>query len=179
MLTLYLALTESESDGRKFEKIYNLYKRMMLSAAYKILGDASLSEDCVHEAFIRILKNLSKLDEPESPRTRGFVMIVTENVAKSMYRKRGRVEVIELDDELAKPQNNSGNVDDRLNAEYIASLVARLPESLRQVLLLKILHELSDAEISTALGISNSAVRKRLQRAREQLRQLLGGDFFG
>ncbi len=179
MLAFYLTLTADESDGQKFEKIYNRYKRLMLSAAYEILGDTSLSEDAVHEAFIRILKNLDKVGEVDSPRTKGFVMIVTENVAKTMYRKRSKMQVVELSDELPQADDIADRVEGEMTAEYLASLIARLPERLRQVMLLKTLHNLSDNEVASALGISGSAVRKRLQRAREQLRTMMGGKMDG
>ena len=48
-----------------------------------------------------------------------------------------------------------------------------MPDTYREIIELKVVHDLSDKQIADVLGISNSAVRKRLQRAREILRNKL------
>ena len=95
MLTFYLALAQSDNDKDKFEQIYIRYRKLMLSVAYNILGDSELSEDAVHNAFMRILNHLDKLDDVDSPRTKGYVVIVAENVAKTMYTQRKRIVALE------------------------------------------------------------------------------------
>ncbi len=177
MLALYLLSLEGESEKGKFEKIYTLYKGLMLSRAYEILGDRELSEDAVHNAFIRILNNIKKIDEPESPRAKGFVMIVLENVAKTMYVKRKKEKIVELNDNIAESSNVEINTETKLTAELIARKIAELPEKHRDILVLKYLNSLNDKEIASALGISSAAARKRLQRAREGLRKLIGGEY--
>ena len=60
----------------------------MYYTAKRILNDAFIAEDAVHEAFVKIARNMNKIDDETSDRTRAFVMIVTENAAKDVYRKR-------------------------------------------------------------------------------------------
>lgn len=59
MLTLYLSLVELD-DQRKVEEIYIQYRQQMFYVACRILQDESLAEDAVHQAFLRIIDNLSK-----------------------------------------------------------------------------------------------------------------------
>jgi RNA polymerase sigma-70 factor (ECF subfamily) len=176
MLAFYLALAQDENDRDKFEQIYIKYRRLMLSAAYKILGDAELSEDAVHNAFMRILNNLGKLGEVDSPRTRSYVVIVAENVAKTMYMQRRRTVSLEDEELPGSVDDVASEYEDKSSAEYVAAVIARMPEKYGAVLILKYLNGLGDREIASSLGLSDAAVRKRLQRAREMLKTLLDVD---
>ena len=144
----------------------------MLSCAYDILRDSDLAEDAVHSAFLRVLKNLAKVGELDSPHTRSFLVIITENVAKSMYSKRKRQSAIPLEEAYSR-QDTGETPESSLNAKLLAEKIAALPEIYSRVMLLKYLNNLSDGEISSALAISQPAVRKRLQRARDLLRKSL------
>lgn len=170
-MLIYLALIDSDSDKDKFEQVYRTYKGLMLSCAYKILRDTSLAEDAVHTAFLRILNNLDKLGEVDDPRTKGFVVIVAENVAKTMYAKQHRMKVVSLEDSLEAPASVEEQSEAKLTAELLSRKIAALPEKYREVMLLRFLHNLSDKEVAASLGISSSAVRKRIERAREKLRR--------
>lgn len=179
MIALYLSLVENENDKEKFEEIYIRYKSLMLSRAYEILRDRELSEDAVHNAFIRILKNLEKLDETDSNRTKGFVMIVLENVAKTMYVKNRRQNIIELNENISEDTNVEIDTEKKLTAEFIAQKIAQLPDTYREIITLKYLHGLNDKEIASVLNISQTSARKRLQRSREKLKKLVGGEIYG
>ena len=70
-------------------------------------------------------------------------------------------------------------VDDRVSASTasrrLATALARLPEKLRDTLLLVAWGDLSYEEVATALGVPVGTVRSRVSRARSKLRQALGG----
>lgn len=174
MLQFYLTLVDGAEEKSKFEQIYIHYRALMLSRAYEILHDTGLAEDAVHNAFIRILQNIAKLDEVESPRTKGFVMIVTENVAKTMYAKNMRQKVVPLDENYRSSVNMAEAAEGKINAEYIAQKISKLPEQYSRVMILKYLNQLTNKEIASTLGVSETVVRKRLERARRELKRLLG-----
>lgn len=178
MLTFYLALA-GDNDKRLIEEIYLRYKNLMLNRAYEILRDKALAEDAVHDAFMRIIRNTDKLGSADSPRTKGYVVIVTENVAKTMYTKSHKQNVVELDEAEPAKENVAAQVEGKLTAQLIAQKIASMPDKYREVMLLKYLHNMSDKEISSSLGISQSAARKRIERARLLLKKLLGGDVDG
>ncbi len=177
MLTFYLSLTKSDNEKEKLELLYRKYKALMLNRAYEILRDGKLAEDAVHSAFLKVLKNLSKLDEVESIKTKAYIMVVLENTAKTMYTKEKIYMSSELSENIPDITNVQRDTEVKLTAEAAAEKIALLPEKYRDVLILRYINELNDKEIASALGISASAARKRLQRAREKLRKLLGGDY--
>ena len=87
MLFLFLSFrTENEKD--KFEFLYNRYKRLLLSKAYAVLSDYELAQDAVSEAFIRVYKNLRKLDDLESGKTAAYLVMITRNAALTLLNKQ-------------------------------------------------------------------------------------------
>gem|GEM_PF-4323344 len=58
MISLYLNIIDNEQDKDKFEQLYLTYKHDMYAVAYHILYNQFDAEDAVHDAFIRIAKNI-------------------------------------------------------------------------------------------------------------------------
>ena len=172
MLAIYLSMIDNEENQDKFEAVYLQYSDIMLNRAYNILGDFELAEDAVHNAFLRILKNLHKIDEVDDVQTRSFVFIIVDNVAKSMYNKEHRQVVIEYR-ELESKLNVQNIIEDRDAVRHILDKINSLPEIYRYVFFLKYFNNFSDKEIANALDISVPTVRKRLLRGKKLLTKLL------
>ena len=68
MIAIYLSLID-ENDMSRFEKIYYKYKNLLFYIANGILPDITDAEDAVQEAFIRIAKNMDKIEDTESVAT--------------------------------------------------------------------------------------------------------------
>lgn len=97
MLMLYMSLIETEEEKIKFEKIYVQYRKLMYVCAKEILCSDHLAEDAVHEAFLKITKYLDKIEFPCN-KTKRFVVIVVESVAKDIYRKEKRRMHLDLEE---------------------------------------------------------------------------------
>jgi RNA polymerase sigma-70 factor (ECF subfamily) len=80
----------SKEEKSVIEKIYIKTNKVLYGYAYDILKDKGLAEDAVHEAFIRLEKNLDKIDDPESRRTFNYMITIVENISKTMYMRRKR-----------------------------------------------------------------------------------------
>lgn len=172
MIAIYLSAIDNEKNQRKFEAVYLKYKNLMLNRAYDILKDFGLAEDAVHNAFLRILKNLHKIDDVDNIRTRGFVLVTVDNVAKSMYNKENRITVTDYE-ELESETSVEEIVEDKDAVLHITEAMNTLPEIYRYVFYLKYFNKFSDREIATALDIPVATVRKRLIRGKGLLINLL------
>lgn len=84
----YLALIEDESDKDKFERLYLNYRQTMFYAANRILHDTHLAEDAVHQAFLRVIDHLDKINENDGHKTRAFLVVIVEHLSIDLYRKR-------------------------------------------------------------------------------------------
>lgn len=173
MLFYYLSLLDTAEDKNQFEQIYTTYRNLMYYIAKKILKDDSLAEDAVHNAFIRIINHLDKLQDINSHKTKGFLVIVVENTARDIYNKR-KNDNISLDSfevELSDNQNLEESVIDRINITDLVKRIDSLPVMYRDVLMMRFIYEYSNKETSKILNISETNVRKRLERARQKLMQ--------
>ncbi|HOB19353.1 MAG TPA: sigma-70 family RNA polymerase sigma factor [Candidatus Atribacteria bacterium] len=176
MLPIYLSLIDTQEDRDKFEELYYKYRDLMYYVAFGILRDTYLAEDAVQAAFMRIINNLGKLDTENCHKTKAFVVIVVENVAKSMYSKRKKQSAVSFDElqyEVSDDANDLDNIINKLDVAEIVSKIKLLPETDRNILTLKYVYDMGNKEIADILNIKGAAMRKRLERARQRLSTLL------
>lgn len=188
MLPIYLALLETEEEKQKFELIYEKYRKLMHWIAKGILHDDSLAEDAVHEAFLRILKNLDKINKISCPQTKNFTVIIVRNVALGMLaeekKRRERESSIAQDSEEDGErswneyfENLSSGLDETpaevLKSELI-DMILSLPDWAKETIFLSAYYGMSTAEIGVAEGITTENAKKRLQRSRKLLAEKLG-----
>lgn len=157
------------SDKLEFERLYYDYRKLMKHIATDMLRDEFLAEDAVHEAFIKLTRHIKGVDESDRHKTKAFIVIIIKSVCLDMLRKDKQDKSFSLEE-----IDSMGFVDDesfkRLEVDDVYSVISSLSDTYREIIELKVVHNLSDKEIADILGISNAAVRKRLQRAREILR---------
>lgn len=170
-MLFYLALIDTPEDKNKFEKLYLSYQKTMFYVANRILKDKHLSEDAVHQAFSRIIDNLDKIEEINSHKTKGFIVIITENIAIDLYRKRKRETCISFDEIEIYIEDIAGTFPGFENE--IEQAIAKLPVNYLTVFKLKYSHGYSDKEISELLHITEANVRKRIERGKKKLTELL------
>jgi RNA polymerase sigma-70 factor (ECF subfamily) len=170
-MLVYLTLIDSEEDRRKFERIYTDYKQTMYYAAFRILKNIHDSEDAVHQAFIRLIDRMDKIDEGDRHKTRGFLVVITEHIAIDIYRKQKRQNCVSYDELEIFTPDDSAHAFDIENT--VVEAILKLPVNYSTVLRLKYSQGYSDAEIADILGISEENVRQRISRAKKKLSALL------
>ena len=62
-MLIYMSMIDSDEDKDLFEGLYLKYRKHMKYIALQILGDEYLAEDAVHNAFVKIAKNINKIVE--------------------------------------------------------------------------------------------------------------------
>lgn len=174
MLALYLAMAETDGGKKLIEEIYRRYRNLMYTVSYSILHSPAEAEDAVHEAFLRIIKNVSKLSDPGSDKTRAFAVVVVKNISLDVLRKKSRGEVMLSDYELLGEEIPSGEDDlSDLGAEVLKDALKKLPDVYYETLLLKVYYGCGTNELASLLGISQESAKTRLRRARQKLRKIL------
>lgn len=147
----------------KLERIYCLYQAPMLRLALRILGEEHDAEDAVHDAFESVTRNLDRLAAPEDPKTRGYVMVVTERKAIDLLRLRRKSAADELDE-------STGGVDfPSEDGNALARCMAKLPQRYREILLLRFVYGYSMRETAELMDVPFTTVGKLSQRAKERL----------
>lgn len=87
-MLIYLSLIDTEEEKNKFEQIYYKYKQLLFYVANKILNDEYLSEDAVHETFIKIAENISNISEAICPQTKSYIVIIVRNISLNILKKQ-------------------------------------------------------------------------------------------
>lgn len=154
----------------KLAQLYRLYRAPMCRLALRVLGNDQDAEDAVHDAFESISRNLGKLSEPESRKSRGYVMVVTERKAIDLLRVRKSRESVELDEDsvgIDFPAADGGG---------LAACMAKLPARYREILLLRFVYGYSMRETAELMDIPLTTVGKLSQRAKERLYELCRGE---
>ncbi len=170
-MLIYLSIIETEENKSKFEQIYNKYKQIMFFVANRVLRDEYLSEDAVHQAFLRIIDNLDKIDKIDCHKTKGFIVTIVENIAIDFYRKRKRENNISFDEVefYIRDIKNESN----LIINDVEEAILKLPISYSSVFRLKYSQGYSNKEISEILKISEENVRQRISRGKKKLAEIL------
>ena len=150
----------------KLEIIYRTHRRMMYGVAYKILKNPADAEDALHQAFVSIAEKISKISDPDCPKTRSYIVTIIENKSIDVLRKRKR-----------HPEIPYRDVFDGLAVDYegsnaMAYCMARLQPDYRNVLLLKYYHGHTTQEIAELMNIKPSYAAKLEQRAKAKLEKL-------
>lgn len=171
-MLIYLSLIDTEEDKRKFERIYLAYKQTMFYAANRILKNEHTAEDAVHQAFLRIINNLEKINESDCHKTRAFLVVIAEHIAIDIYRKQKRENVLSFDEIEIYVSDTNALPDD--SSDEVAIAISQLPINYSTVLRLKFSQGYSDTEIAQLLHINEDNVRQRISRAKKKLSQILG-----
>lgn len=170
-MLIYLSMIEFEEEKSKFEQLYTTYRQTMFYVANRILKDEYLSEDVVHQAFLRIIDNLSKIDNIDCHKTKGFIVVIVEHIAIDYYRKRKRENYISFDE--VEIYIDEIKISHNFILSDIEEAILKLPINYSTVLRLKYSQGYSNKEISEILKISEENVRQRISRGKKRLLEIL------
>lgn len=169
-------LARTQAEEATLAAMVGEYAGALYRVAYSVLRNSADAEDAVQEAFVRVLRHRSTLDEVRDQRV-WLIRIVWNIVLDRKRRAKTRPETDDVA-ELARVLPSNG-----LSAEQLASAaqhhahvlacVEKLPAKEREVLQLSAFEELNSVEIAQVLGITESSVRSRLFRARNLMAELL------
>lgn len=166
MLNFYLQLLDTEESRSRFEQLYLLYRDLMFSVAVRLLHNEADAEDAVHQSFLAILRHFSKISEIDCPKTKAYVVIITESKTIDLLRERKRLVDIspEAIETAPLPMPGDGGLADAL---------ARLPRRYRDALLLRYRHGYKTPELAALWNMKLSSAQKLLWRAKTALRKEL------
>jgi RNA polymerase sigma-70 factor (ECF subfamily) len=162
-------------DRRAFDQLVRRHQNEVYTLALRLTADSEVASDVAQEAFLRAWRALPGFRG--DARFSTWIHRITVNVALTTQRRRRRLHAESIDDMAAHPEAGgltpeaAGEASD-LRPRLGAALGA-LPASQRIVVVLKDVHEWSHGEIAEELGITVTAAKVRLHRARRALRAML------
>jgi RNA polymerase sigma-70 factor (ECF subfamily) len=158
-------------DPVAFQAFVVRYERLVFAVLSQMLGRGAHVEDLAQETFLRAYLAFPRF-ELDGAKPSRWVLTIATRLALNEARRGGRGRGRETDD-APEPAHDATPETESLRNELgraIERAIAQLPEDQRAVFVLAELHDLSLAEVASALGIPVGTVKSRLVRAREQLR---------
>ena len=167
-------------DHAAFRQLVERHQNTVIGTVAKMLGNPSDAEDISQQVFLRIWRNARRY-RPEA-RFTTYLFTITRNLVFNETRRRGRKKEVSADE---REENSQRQIEDSpdhrpdtelIQAELQAAVdaaIAALPESQRMAVVMRRYEQLPYEEIAAVLGLSVSAVKSLLFRARSALRDSL------
>lgn len=159
-----------------FEELVRQTYADTYTLAFRLVGDEEDARDVVQETYLRAHKGLKRFRGDAQFST--WLHRITANCANTYLGRRGRHTHEPLPDDPAiaddhpqrDPELRAGN---RVLRDQLTDALLALPPKLRTVVVLRDVYDLSHDTIAEQLGITESAAKVRLHRARKRLRERL------
>jgi RNA polymerase sigma-70 factor (ECF subfamily) len=170
-----LSLTETGEDA--LEGAVREHAGLVYRIAYSVLRNHHDAEDATQEAFVRVLRYRRKLEGVRDRKT--WLARIAWRVAVERRKRLPEIplEGVEAGAAVVQLRSQLMSADESVlgqeMAGMLAALISALPAQLRDVVTLSAVEELGPAEIAEVLETSESAVRSRMFRARQVLKEKL------
>jgi RNA polymerase sigma-70 factor (ECF subfamily) len=174
-------------DPEEFSRIVDAYSSKIYRLATKMLNQQQDAEDVLQETFIKAYRGLKSFDGRSKISTWLFRIATNEAL---MVLRRKHPEVVSIDEPIETEEGEQEPIqivdwcclpEEELlseeTKERLDAAVQKLPERLRVVFILRDINDLSTHETAEILGLSDTAVKTRLSRARLRLREELSAYF--
>jgi RNA polymerase sigma-70 factor, ECF subfamily len=171
MSTFAVPKVEDRVVGQELEQMFREHYSMLYRTAYSILHNPSDAEEVPQAIFLRLTRRGIPPDLKGNAKRYLHRAAVNQSLDMIRSRKRRQLEgPFELPD---APVDNSGSILLEETHRRLADALAELHPDAVQILILRYVHEYSDAEIAKLLGVSRGTMAMRLFRSRARLKKLM------
>ncbi len=170
-------------DTEEFSRLVETYSNKIYRLAIKMLNQQQDAEDVLQETFVKAYRGLKTFDGRSKISTWLFRIATNEalmvirrkhpdvvSIDEPVETEEGEQEPIQIIDWCCLPESELLSEETR---EKLDAAVQKLPERLRVVFILRDINDLSTHETAEVLGLTDTAVKTRLSRARLRLREEL------
>lgn len=166
-------------DKRSERIIYEMFYETVYKISMYMMRDGELAQDVTQESFVKIYKNLHKLNDNE--KIEAWVKTITRRTALDALRKQKKWNETPTEDVYLE----KGDVEmvSEIETEYeeeqvkkiIISAIDELKPKYKEVMYLKFIEEMQDKEISEELDIKLGTVKSRIHRAKSEIKSKIEG----
>ena len=159
-----------------FEKLANQHKDAVYRHMVRVCGNRGDAEDVLIEALLKAYRNLNQLRDVVA--FRAWLGKIAPRVCWQLKQKEALMPLLQLSTlelegrEISQDEPSmEAKMAARQTKQILDEAIRELPELYAEVYRLRDIDELSGGEVARRLGISGAAMKSRLHRARELLRQ--------
>ncbi len=174
----------AKGDPSAFEELLLRYQGQIYNLCLRMTANPEDAADITQEAFLKAWKNLEKFQFESTFST--WLYRIASNCCLDFLRSQKRhptvsltienedeeEQVLDVPDSAPSPEEQTILQEEK---EHLKLAMSLLDEEQRQILTLRVVNDLSYAEISEILDMKEGTVKSRLSRARDNLRKKLQG----
>jgi RNA polymerase sigma factor (sigma-70 family) len=163
----------AEALDQRFEALFEEHYAMVYRTAYGVIGSAQDAEDVAQTIFLRLLRRRFPPELLRNPA--GYLYRAAVNASLNTIKQKKRHVLTDDSERFEKhtPAPRTDSAEDVHRRLYEA--VAELTAESAQILILRYVHDYSDAEIAKLLGTSRGTIAVSLYRSRGRLKKLMRG----
>jgi RNA polymerase sigma-70 factor (ECF subfamily) len=168
----------AKTDPEAFGALYEQYVKPIYNYVYYRTGNHHDAEDLTARVFQRALKHIPNYTDRGVPFS-AWLYRIAHNLIANWHRDRGRRKIIPLDDFVIialQDEAPESVAEQREEKERLLDAIRRLPDYRQELLILKFVEHLSNAEIGAIMGRSEGAIKSLYHRTLVALRDELGSD---
>ncbi len=165
----------AKTDREAFGILYERHVRRIYNYIYYRTGSVADAEDLTARTFYQALSNLHRYKVQGVPFS-AWLFRIAHNLVANWHRDTGRHRAVPLDGlyELPNPSDDPPEVAESLEeSRELRAVLSRLPADRQQLLILKFVERMPNAEIATVMGRTEGAVKALLHRTIENLKYQL------
>ena len=167
-------LVELAADDKEaFGELYERYLTKMYNYVYYRTGNTHDAEDLTAKVFQRAMSHIGAYVDRGLP-FQAWLYRIAHNLVANWHRDQGRRKIIALDDFVAHSLQSEAPdrwTEEQEEQKQLMEAVRRLPDDRQQLLLLKFIEQLSNAEIGEIMGRTEGAVKSLYHRTLLALRE--------
>lgn len=170
-------IKQAKTDKEAFGRLYEIYVGRIYNYVYYRTGNVADAEDLTARIFVRAMQHIGNYQDMGVPFS-AWLYRIAHNLVANYHRDRSRRKIISLDDITQWRVNEDGPelltqiMEDK---EALLQAIRRLPADRQELLNLKFVERLPNAEIGDIMGRSEGAIKSLYHRTllslREDLRQ--------
>ncbi|HQV68307.1 MAG TPA: sigma-70 family RNA polymerase sigma factor [Thermoflexales bacterium] len=178
------AIQRAKSDPEAFGVLYERYVTAIYRYAYYRIGDVQDAEDLTARVFVRALKHIHNYDERGVPFA-AWLYRIAHNLVVNFHRDAARKPAVSLDEAGDSDEALAGVlrtddahehdrvIDMQKEQAQLAKAIRALSEERQQLIVLKFVEQMSNADIGQIMSRSEGAVKSLYHRTLIQLRELI------
>lgn len=175
-----LVLQYIQGNEEAFAELIKRHKSKVYSTIYLIVKDRYLAEDLLQDVFIKVIHKMKGGQYNDEGKFLPWVVRIAHNLAIDYFRRNKRYPTIVMDEgmNIFNSLNFSEDSSESIqikgeNEALIRSLIHKLPESQREVVLMRHFSDMSFQEIADSTGVSINTALGRMRYALINLRKEL------
>jgi RNA polymerase sigma-70 factor (ECF subfamily) len=166
-----LLVQQAKEDKEAFGKLYSRYVDKIYSYVYYRTGNSQDAEDLTARVFFRAIQHIENYEDQGVPFS-AWLYRIAHNLLANWYRDQSRRQILSLDSIAQWQVEDSPELATELleDREALLSAIRRLPSDRQELLILKYVERLSNADIGDIMGRSEGAIKSLYHRTLISLR---------